>query len=196
MITLFRSMVLCRLDYGCQLWSPSKLSNVKELESIQRAFTKRIDGMGNMSYGERLKALNIYSHQRRRDRYCAIYIWKILEGQVPNLSEKIESTTSERRGRHCSIKHVPAGHLGTLCHQSFRWYSTLFLNISGTNCPVSIFKSHLDKFLQNITDIPCVPHEDNSLSGRLAGVYTVLAQRNNQASSESTQGNQDVYEHS
>ena len=98
-------MVLCRLDYSCQLWSPSKL-NVKELESIQRAFTKRINGIDDMSYGERLKALNLYSHQRRRDRYCAIYIWKILEGQVPNLSEKIESTISERRGRHCLIKHV------------------------------------------------------------------------------------------
>ena len=64
--------------------------------------------MGNLSYVVRLKlAFNIYSHQRRSYRYCAIYVGKILEGQDPNLSEKIVK----------SNMHVPVSHhLGTLCH--------------------------------------------------------------------------------
>ena len=36
-------------------------------------------GMHNLSNAERLQSLQIYSLQRRRDRYMAIYMWKILE---------------------------------------------------------------------------------------------------------------------
>ena len=76
---------------------------------------------------------------------------------------------------------MPTDHLGTLCHQSFKRYSSRLFNSlpihislirNLTNCPVSVFKSHLDKFFQNIADNPCVPYEENSLSGRLAGVYS------------------------
>ena len=37
-----------------------------------------------MSYEERLKHLNLYSIQRRRDRYKIIYLWKNIEKFVPN----------------------------------------------------------------------------------------------------------------
>ena len=42
-----------------------------------------------MSYEERL---NLYSIQRRRDRYQIIYLWKIIEKFVPNLSAPITCT--------------------------------------------------------------------------------------------------------
>ena len=42
--------------------------------------------MHDLSYNERLKALKLYSLQRRRERYCIIYVWKVLEGLVPNVS--------------------------------------------------------------------------------------------------------------
>ena len=37
-------------------------------------------------YATGLKCLNLYSLQRRRDRYTAISVWKIMEEIVPNLS--------------------------------------------------------------------------------------------------------------
>ena len=40
MLTIFRSMVSCRLDCGCQLWSPSKLSNIKELKSVHYTYRR------------------------------------------------------------------------------------------------------------------------------------------------------------
>ena len=79
MLTLFKSLVLSRLDYGSQLWSPFKAKDIRLLESVQRAFTKHIQGMHTYSYADRLSMLKLYSLQRRRDRYTIIYVWKILE---------------------------------------------------------------------------------------------------------------------
>ena len=60
------------------------------------------------------------SRLRRRDRYMAIYIWKIVEENVPNFSPPIQGHISAHRGRLCNSGVVPTGHLGTLCHNSFR----------------------------------------------------------------------------
>ena len=35
MLTLFKSLVLSRLDYGSQLWSPFKAKDIRLLESVQ-----------------------------------------------------------------------------------------------------------------------------------------------------------------
>ena len=92
MLTLFKSIVLSRIDYASQLWSPYKKSYICVLEKIQRSFTKYIAGYQNLPYSERLKSLRLYSLQRRRDRYLVIYMWKIAEGLAPNLSPAIRGT--------------------------------------------------------------------------------------------------------
>ena len=65
--------------------------------------------------------LTLYSLQRRRERYRIIYIWKIIEGLAPNISNLITSTFSGRRGRSCVISNVNVGRVGTLAYNSFRW---------------------------------------------------------------------------
>ena len=111
LLTLFKSIVLPHLDYGSQLWSPFKVKNINALEKVQRVlmFTKHIDGMHDLTYTERLKSLQIYSLQRRRDRYMVIYIWKILEGNVPNFSPPIQCHISARRDRLCNSVLCLAG---------------------------------------------------------------------------------------
>ena len=120
MLTLFETIVLSRLDYGSQLWSPFLIKHITQLEKIQRSFTKHIIGMNDMSYHEQLKSLGLYSLQRRRVRYCIIYIWKIIEGLALIFSNPITSTFSGRRGRSCVISHVNVGHVGILAYNSFR----------------------------------------------------------------------------
>ena len=39
MMTLFRSLVVPRLDYGSQLWSHHLVKHIDQLEKIQRSFT-------------------------------------------------------------------------------------------------------------------------------------------------------------
>ena len=43
-LTLFKSLVISRLDYASQLWSPHKISQITQIEKVQRSFTKHIAG--------------------------------------------------------------------------------------------------------------------------------------------------------
>ena len=52
MMTLFKSLVLSRLDYGSQLWSPTKIHQIIMIEKIQKAFTKHIKVFSSFSYQE------------------------------------------------------------------------------------------------------------------------------------------------
>ena len=67
MLTLFKSLVISRLDYASQLWSPHKISQITQIEKVQRSFTKHIcdiTGIRDLSYHARLQALRLYSLQR------------------------------------------------------------------------------------------------------------------------------------
>ena len=103
MLTLYKSLVMSRLDYTPQLWSPYLLKHVYLIEKVQRAFTKHITGMHYLSYSKRLEVLKLYSLQRRREKYNIIYVQKIVEGLVPKLSDPITCSFSDRRGRTCVV---------------------------------------------------------------------------------------------
>ena len=80
MLTLFKSLVLPLVEYCCQLWSPAILGDIRAIESVQRNFTSKIDGMESLTYWERLDELGLYSLERRRERYKIIYVFKVLKG--------------------------------------------------------------------------------------------------------------------
>ena len=121
MLTLYKSLDLYRLEYASQLWPPYLLKHVYLIEKVQRAFTKHISGMYFLSYSKHLEVLKLYSLQSRKDRYGIIYVWKIINGLVPNLSDPITCTFSDRRGRAYVVCHSGAGRLRTLKYNSFRW---------------------------------------------------------------------------
>ena len=80
MLTLYKSLVMSRLEYASQLWSLYLLKPVYLIEKVQRAFTNHMSVMCFLSYSKRLEILKLYSLQRRRERYGIIYVWKIIEG--------------------------------------------------------------------------------------------------------------------
>ena len=176
MLTLFKSLVLSRLDYASQLLSPYLLKHIYLIEKVQRAFTKHISGIRDFLYSKRLETLKLYSLQRRRDRYSIIYVWTIVEGLVPNLSDPITCSFSDRRRRTCIAYHAGVGRLGTLKYNSFKWrYIRMFNRLPKcihmlSSCSVNRFKSELDSYLRNIVamivDLPCQPGFNNSLDGQ------------------------------
>ena len=101
----------------------------------------------------------MYSLQRRREKYGIIYVWKIIEGLVPNLSDPITCSFSDCWGRACVVCHSGAGRLGTLKNNSFRWRSIRMFNRLPkairmlSSCSVVGFKSKLDSYLRNIVDL-------------------------------------------
>ena len=50
MLTLFRALVMSRMDYGSQLWSPYLTKHINMIEKTQRSFTR--SGMQGLSYPE------------------------------------------------------------------------------------------------------------------------------------------------
>ncbi|KAK3876172.1 hypothetical protein Pcinc_019021 [Petrolisthes cinctipes] len=166
MLTLWRSMVQPLLDYCSQLWSPQKKGIIQNLETVQRSFTRNIKGMRDLSYWDRLNQLGLYSQQRRRDRYCAIYLWKVLEKLVPDPTDnKLQGRINNRTGRKCERWSVPTGAsvrvksllTASLGYNGPRMFNSLPQDIRNkTGCSVHNFKKELDKFLKTLPDEPPV----------------------------------------
>ena len=97
MIKLFNSYIKSKLEYCCVIWSPSAWDRgqdrINMIEKIQQTFTKKIEGLENLDYHQRLKECGLYSMERRRERYMIIYAWQMLEDiktDVLGLQKKIE----------------------------------------------------------------------------------------------------------
>lgn len=168
MLTLYRSMVLPHLEYCCPLWSPTKIGKVRQIEAVQRNFTSKITSVANLSYWERLKALDLYSLERRRERYLILYVFKIIQNVTPNFDSakfEIKCTFSQRRGRICTIPPInnrATGNVKSMVEASFpvrgpRLFNSLPIELRNFNGSVDAFKSRLDKFLEQVPDKPCLP---------------------------------------
>ena len=157
-LTLFKELVMPRLDYSCQLWSPYLIKHINMVEKVQRYFTRIISGMKGLSYPERLTVLKLYSLQRRRERYIIIGVLKFLKGLVPNLFPPICTKASDCRGRTCITSHINVGRLGTLEYNSFRWraiclYNQLHLFLrNSTVCSIHSFKKKQDFYISTVSD--------------------------------------------
>lgn len=171
MLTLWKSLVQFKLDYCSQLWSPASLKLTKQLEMVQRAFVKKINGMSSLSYWEQLQKLGLNSQERRRDRYMAIYVWRILENQVPDFTQKNQisekcSPINSRNGRLCKLPHIKSTATcrvktllyGSLSVNGCKLFNSLPRYIRNlTGCTTEAFKMHLDKYLVQIPDQPKIP---------------------------------------
>ena len=103
MLTLWKSIIRPKLDYCSQLWNPTATGLIQSLEQVQKRFIRCITGMGDMNYWQQLKYLDLYSLERRRERYIIIYVWKVIEGLAPNIdcNNRIETRQNARFGRQC-----------------------------------------------------------------------------------------------
>ena len=78
MIPLYKALVRPSLEYAVSVWCPYKKKHIKQLEDVQRNFTKRIKGMKDLDYQERLKKLKLPSLMYRKIRGDMIEVFKIL----------------------------------------------------------------------------------------------------------------------
>ena len=62
--------------------SPSTLRDIDEIESVQRKFTKRLPGLHNFSYTDRLERLQLQSLELRRLVTDLIWCYKIVLGML------------------------------------------------------------------------------------------------------------------
>lgn len=70
------------LEYATPVFNPFYLKDIRLIESVQRSFSRRIPGLGNLPYSERLKRLNLDMLQLRRLRADLILCYQIIHGLV------------------------------------------------------------------------------------------------------------------
>ena len=170
MLTLWKQLIQPDHDYCCQLWSPEKIWEIQDIEVTLRSFLRKIHGMSSVNYWEQLQKLQLYSLQRRRERYISIYVWKMLEGLAPNTSssgsQHIGSSWHIRHGRLCHIPVVPSrtpGKIKAVRYSSItvrgpRLFNALPQSIRNmTGCTVDLFKNNLDALLRKLPDEPPIP---------------------------------------
>ena len=183
MITLYKSLIRCRLEYCCPLWDPTDISNIQKLEDIQRNFTSRIISCQDKSYWDRLSYLKLMSLQRRRERYSIIYMWKIKNEIVPNNLD-VEFSDNKRLGPRAVVpklsrySHAKAQSLydNSFAVKGPKLWNILPKYVKEHNT-LQAFKISLNKFLDGITDQPPIfgyttPNNNSILSWQNLYKYT------------------------
>lgn len=110
MLAIFSSHIRPLLEYCSCLWHTGYTGDVKMLESVQRRWTKRIEGMSLLDYGTRLRNLNLFSVSGRLLRADMLYCWKIFHGKcaVSPADLFVVSPCGGTRGHRFKVNHVRA----------------------------------------------------------------------------------------
>ena len=78
MTRAFITYVRPTLEYASTIWSPSRITQIIFIEGVQRSFTKRLPGLTNLSYSERIKILKLQSLEHRRLLLDLVQTFKII----------------------------------------------------------------------------------------------------------------------
>ena len=165
MLTLLRTIIQPRLDYCSQLWSPSEQGSINRLEAVQQYFVGKISDsvLDGLDYWEKLKALRLYSQERRRERYMVCFLWKLSQGLVGGYS--LQWQWSDRRGRYAVPAPLARGAPSavrrakerSLAVRGSRIFNMLPASLRNESGSFEVFKNHLDAYLSGVPDQPTVP---------------------------------------
>jgi len=77
LLPLYKSLVRPLVEYCVPAWSPHYQKDKELLERIQHRFTRMVPGLGDLPYSERLRRLNLWTLEERRNRADLIELFKI-----------------------------------------------------------------------------------------------------------------------
>ena len=88
------------LEYSSAVWSPSLITLINKIESVQRNFTERLQGLQNLNYGERLNILKSKSLEHRRLITDLVTCYNIIHNNIIISNKKIFTfaTSTNLRG--------------------------------------------------------------------------------------------------
>ncbi len=68
------------LGYAAVVWNPHLKKHIEKLEKVQRAATRWVPSLRDLSYEERLQKLQLPTLTERRERGDMIMLYKCVEG--------------------------------------------------------------------------------------------------------------------
>lgn len=145
---LFKSLVRPHLEYGNVVWGPMFQEDIKSIERVQRRATKMVPGLWDMSYGERLRHLNLPSLAHRRRRGDMIYTYKILTGKMDvNKDDFFRQSDLSTRGHSlklCKQRATKLTRMTTFSNRIINDWNALPSEVIEAES-VNIFKERLDE---------------------------------------------------
>ena len=99
LLKAYVSYVLPIFDYCSSAWSPCKLSDIDLLENVKRNFTKRIEGLKDLTYEKRLNKCGLVSLELRRLRKDLALCYQIINGQIALDFKEFVSTCPHNKTR-------------------------------------------------------------------------------------------------
>jgi hypothetical protein len=82
LVKMFTSFCRPKLEFNTCVWSPHHVSEIVMVENVQRRFTKRINGLRDLTYAERLARLGLKSLEYRRIAFDLYMTYSICNNQV------------------------------------------------------------------------------------------------------------------
>jgi len=79
------------LEYCIQVWSPQHRKDPDLFEQVQRRATAKIQGLEHLSYEESLRALGLFSLEKRRLWRDLIAVFQYLKGAYKKAGDKLFS---------------------------------------------------------------------------------------------------------
>jgi len=111
LVKAFKVYVRPILEYCSSVWSPHLIKDIESLESVQRRFTKRLPGLWNTTYTERLNVLGLERLDVRRLRLDLILAYKMMFGLVNLDSSQFFQLSHNTKTRGHEYKlYTPAVH--------------------------------------------------------------------------------------
>ena len=102
--TLYKALVRPLLESAGAVWSPSLVKDIRSLESVQRRATKLVPSLRNLSYKDRLIALDLPTLAYRRKRGDMIMVFKIMKGIVDlHYTTFFKLSTNNTRGHELKL---------------------------------------------------------------------------------------------
>ena len=104
LIRAFQTYVRPIVEYATHIWSPHFLNSINLIESVQRSFTKRLPGLGDFSYHERLSILELKSLEHWRLIFDLILCYNIVHGHNSSSFNDFFSFSNNPSSRGHSLK--------------------------------------------------------------------------------------------
>ena len=82
------------VEYASCALSPYHTNKIKQIESVQRNFTKRLPEYALLSYKARLSRLGLESLEMRRLKYDLLFTYKIVFGLVSDAATNMFTLTN------------------------------------------------------------------------------------------------------
>ena len=82
MVTLWVSHIRPLIEYGSNVWNVGYMMDDRRLERLQRAWTRQIHGLSELSYHDRLSRIKMFSVYGRLLRVDLVTVWKAFHAEV------------------------------------------------------------------------------------------------------------------